>query len=98
MRLIRILIGCGCLYDAEDSELPENKRKCTLNPEIFDGEPYCKVNPDSLCPDVLHFKDCRKLNVALTECTEITVSAEACKESPNHFGNHSFLPPFLYHV
>ena len=98
MSLFRMLAGCGCLYDEENSEVPSDTRKCLLNPEIFDGEPYCNVNPDSLCPDLLHFRDCRKMNVALTECTEITVSAEACKASPNHFGNHSFLPPFLYHV
>ena len=98
MRLIRMFKGCGCLYDEENSEVPGDKSKCTLDPELFDGEPFCNVDPDSLCPDVLRFTECTKLNVALTECTEITVSAEACKASPNHFGNHSFIPPFLYHV
>lgn len=93
MRLIRMLIGCGCLYDAENSEVPENKRKCTLNPEIFDGQPFCNVNPDSLCPDVLRFTDCGSF-LSPTKCTEISLSAEACKTSPNHFGKYSFFSPF----
>ena len=62
-----------------------------MNPELFNGEPFCDVKLDSLCPDLLRYTDCGiDANGGYTKCTEISISAEACKTSPNHFGKYPF--------
>ena len=73
--------GCTCSYDGVCNE---------VNSRIFDGEPFCDVNLHSSCPDLLIYTNCVD-----QKCSKRRVSAEACKESPNHFGMYSFSWPHV---
>ena len=61
------------------------KDECIKNSEFFNGEPYCHVSSESSCPDLTRFTS----NFATQ--TQDTVSAEACKKSPNDYGGYTFL-------
>ena len=76
-----MLKGCNCSYDGDN---------CEINSRIFNGEPFCDVNLLSSCPDLLIYTDCVD-----QQCSKRRVSAEACRESPNHFGKNSFPWPLV---
>ena len=68
---ILLLIACKCINDAYVSKT-----------EAFNGNQFCDVEPDSSCPDVIHYT-----HISYDyKFTERSISAEAYKESPNHLG------------
>ena len=68
---ILFLTACKCISDAYTSKT-----------EAFNGDPFCYVDPDSSCPDVIRYTH----SSFDYKFTERSISAEAYKESPNHLG------------
>ena len=66
-------IACKCIQDAHNSKT-----------EAFNGDQFCDVDPDSSCPDLIRYTHIS--HEPGPTFTERSISAEACKESPNHLG------------
>ena len=73
---ILFLTACKCISDAYTSKT-----------EAFNGDPFCYVDPDSSCPDVIRYTHISyDYNDGDYDYDERSISAEAYKEFPNHLG------------